>query len=166
MCEYYSVWLKELIANFKHLSFTTWSFISRFLFRFIFLSTLCSLYFGYFTISENPSISIRSSEKFLSFYKEIIDTQYFPFYIILSNYVWSSLFYQTKDHNVRQIKFGVCIKMRCCKRRVCKRKILSGQPNVIVEIICGRSVEQSFFCRFSSFNMYKELWHGGNSETP
>ena len=30
---------------------------------------------------------IRSSEKFLSFYKEIMDAQDFPFYIILSNYV-------------------------------------------------------------------------------
>ena len=31
-----------------------------------------------------------------------MDAQYFPFYIILSNYVWSILFYQTKDHNVGQ----------------------------------------------------------------
>ena len=31
--------------------------------------------------------NIRSSEKFLSFYKEIMDAQRFPFYIILSNYV-------------------------------------------------------------------------------
>ena len=52
---------------------------------------------------------IRSSEKFLSFYKEIMDAQYFPFYITLSNYVWSILFYQNKDHNVRQIRFHVCV---------------------------------------------------------
>ena len=51
---------------------------------------------------------IKSSEKFLSFYKEIMDAQHFPFYFILSNYVWSILFYQNKDHNVRQIKFHVC----------------------------------------------------------
>ena len=31
--------------------------------------------------------NITSSEKFLSFYKEIMDAQDFPFYIILSNYV-------------------------------------------------------------------------------
>ena len=30
---------------------------------------------------------IRSSEKLLSFYKEIMDAQYFLVYIILSNYV-------------------------------------------------------------------------------
>ena len=73
---------------------------------------------------------IRSSEKFLSFYKEIMDAQHFPFYIILSNYVRSILFYQDKDHNVRQIRFHVCTKMRRCKRRVCKRKTLFGQPNI------------------------------------
>ena len=72
----------------------------------------------------------RSSGKLLSFYKEIMAAQHFPFYIILSNYVWSTLFYQNKDHNVRQIKFHVCIKMHRCKRRVCKRKTLYGQPNV------------------------------------
>ena len=78
-------------------------------------------------------IYIRSSEKFLSFYKEIMDT-HFPFYIILSNYVWSILFYQNKDHNVRQIWFHVCIKMRRCKRRVCKRKTLFRQPNIYIFI--------------------------------
>ena len=31
--------------------------------------------------------SLRSSEKFLSFYKEIIVAQYFLFHIILSNYL-------------------------------------------------------------------------------
>ena len=49
---------------------------------------------------------IRSSDKFLSFYKEIMDAQRFPFYIILPNYVWSISFYQNKDHNVRQIRFN------------------------------------------------------------
>ena len=75
--------------------------------------------------------SLRSSEKFLSFYKEIIVAQYFLFHIILSNYLWSILFYQNKDRNVRQIRFHVCIKMHRCKRRVCKRKTLFRQPNVI-----------------------------------
>ena len=74
---------------------------------------------------------IRSSEKFLSFYKEMMDARRFPFYIILSDYVWSILFYQNKDHKVRQIRFHVCIKMHRCKRRVCKRKTLFGQPNTI-----------------------------------
>ena len=36
---------------------------------------------------ENVNTCIRSSEKFLSFYKEIMDVQHFTFYIILSNYV-------------------------------------------------------------------------------
>ena len=69
--------------------------------------------------------SIRSSEKFLSFYKEIIVAQYFLFHIILSNYLWSILFYQNKDRNVRQIRFHVCIKMHRCKRRVYKRRHFS-----------------------------------------
>ena len=51
----------------------------------------------------------RSSKKFLSFYKEIMDAQHFLSYIILSNYVWSILFYQNKDHNIWQIRFHVCI---------------------------------------------------------
>ena len=79
-------------------------------------------------IEDNEGI--RSSEKFLSFYKETMDAQHFSFYIILSNYVWSILFYQDKDHNVWQIGFHVCIKMRRCKRRICKRKILFEQPNI------------------------------------
>ena len=62
------------------------------------------------------SRNIRTSEKYLSFYKEIMDA-HFPFYIILSNYVWSILFYQNKDHNARQIRFHVRIKMRRCNRR-------------------------------------------------
>ena len=74
----------------------------------------------------------RSPEKFLSFYKEIMDAQHFEFYIILSNYVWTILSYQTKDHNVRHIRFQVCIKMRCLKRRVCKGKTLSGQPSTFI----------------------------------
>ena len=57
----------------------------------------------------------------------------FPFYIILSNYVRSILFYKNKDYNVRQIRFHVCIKVRRCKRRVCKRKTLFGQPNTYKE---------------------------------
>ena len=72
------------------------------------------------------SLSTRSSEKFLSFYKETMDA-HFSCYIILSNYVWSTLSYQDKDHKVWQIRFHICIKMRRCKRRVCKRKTLFGQ---------------------------------------
>ena len=83
--------------------------------------------------SVNPIYPrIRSSEKFLSFYEEIMDAQYFSFYIILSNYVWSILFYQDEDRNVWQIRFHVCIKLHRCKRRVCKRKTLFGQPNTSV----------------------------------
>ena len=70
---------------------------------------------------------IRLPEKVISFYKGIMDAQYFPFYIIC--FISSILFYQNKDHNVRQIRFHVSIKTRRCKRRVCKRKTLSGQPN-------------------------------------
>ena len=58
-----------------------------------------------------------------------MDVQHFSFYIILSNYVRSILFFQNKDHNVQQIRFHVCIKMHRCNRRVCKRKTLFGQPN-------------------------------------
>ena len=39
-----------------------------------------------------------------------MDAQHFQFYIILSNYLWSILFYKNKDHNVREIRFRVCIK--------------------------------------------------------
>ena len=63
-----------------------------------------------------------------------MDAQYFTFYIILSNYVWSILFYQNKDHNIRQIRFHVCVKMYRCKRRVYKRETLFGQLNMIILI--------------------------------
>ena len=78
-------------------------------------------------------LRIRSSEKFLSFHKQIMDAQYFSFYIILSNYAWSILFYQNKDYNVRQISFHVRIKMHRCKRWVCKRKTLFGQSNTLLK---------------------------------
>ena len=64
-----------------------------------------------------------------------MDAQYFPFYIILSNYVRSVLFYQNKDHNAQQIRFHVYIKMRRYKRRVYKGKTLFGQPNIYIYII-------------------------------
>ena len=83
--------------------------------------------------------SIMSSEKFRPFYKEIMNAQHFSFYIILSNYVWSILFYQDKDYNVRQIRFHVCIMMRYCKRRVYKRMTLFGQPNTFVQYDCSES---------------------------
>ena len=63
-----------------------------------------------------------------------MDAQYFPFYIILSNYVRSILLYQNKDHNAQQIRFHVYIKMRRYKRRVCKGKTLFGQPNIYIYI--------------------------------
>ena len=89
-------------------------------------------------------IYIRSSEKFLSFYKETMNAQHFPLYITLSNYVWSILFYEIKDHNVRQIRFHVGIKIRCCKGRVCKRKTLSGQPNTYLEDPPIRKLQSDF----------------------
>ena len=67
---------------------------------------------------------IRSSEKFLSFHKEIMDVLYY--FIELRMIIF--LFYQNKDHNVPQIRFHVCIKMH----RFCKRKTHSGQPNTNV----------------------------------
>ena len=51
-----------------------------------------------------------------------MDAQRFPFYIILSNYLWSISFYRDKDSNVRQIRFHVCIKMRRCESRVKERR--------------------------------------------
>ena len=46
-----------------------------------------------FQANNYHSIYIRLTPKFLSFYKEIIGTKHFLFYIILLNYVWSILFY-------------------------------------------------------------------------
>ena len=109
--------------------------------------------------SKVQEYRIRSSEKFLSFYKDIIDARYFPFYIILSNYVRSISFYQNKHHDVRQIRFHVCIKMHRCKRRIYKRKTLFGQPNILffcfflnrmhgnVDIPMINFIERRFFVR-------------------
>ena len=122
-------------------------------------------------------------EKLLSFYKEIVDTQHFPFYIILSNYVWSILFYQDKDYNVRQIRFHVCIKMRCCKRRVCKRRVckrktLFGQPNTLglapmekvsSEVSPGPRSEMTMLLLFSDTGTISTLllwWPAGCSLDP
>ena len=68
---------------------------------------------------------IRLSEKFLSFYEEIIDAQRFLFYISLSNI----LFCWDKYRDISQTWFHVCMKMHCCKKHVCERKTLFGQPN-------------------------------------
>ena len=74
------------------------------------------------------STSIRLSEKFLSFYEEIIDAQRSLFYIILSKYVRSILFCRDKQRDISQTWFRVCTKVHCCKKHVCERKTLSGQP--------------------------------------
>ena len=58
---------------------------------------------------------IRLSQKILSFYKEIIDARQFLFPIILSNYLWSILFYR----NIKQEILFILI----------KRKELLGQSN-------------------------------------
>ena len=89
-----------------------------------------------------------------------MDAQHFPFYIILSNYVLSILFYQNKDHNFRQIRYHVCIKMRCCKRRFYKRKTLSRQPNNewLVEqfySIFFDEIRRKFHKEFSSYSSEK-----------
>ena len=103
---------------------------------------------------------IRSSEKFLSFYKEIMNAQYFPFYIILSNYVWSISFYQDKGYNVWQIRFNVCIKM--C---YCKRKTLFGQPNRygVSELLRSQTGQRypSFLREFciNFLKIYKVEWY-------
>ena len=77
-------------------------------------------------------VCIRLSEKFLSFYEEIIDVQCILFYIILSNYVGSILFCWDKRRDISQIWFHVCMKVHCCKKHVCERKILFGQPNIFI----------------------------------
>ena len=75
--------------------------------------------------------SIRLSEKFLSFYEEIINARRFFFYIILSNYVRSVLFCRDRHRDISQTCFHVCIKTHCCKKHVCERKTLFGQPNTL-----------------------------------
>ena len=64
----------------------------------------------------NTRSYIRLSEKFLSFYEEIIDAQRSLFYIILSNYVRSILFCWDKHRDILQIWFHVCMKVHCCKK--------------------------------------------------
>ena len=54
------------------------------------------------------------------------------------------MFYQNKDHNVRQSRFHVCIKMRWYKRRVCKRKAFFGQSNIRYHILQHNKCQQSF----------------------
>ena len=56
------------------------------------------------------------SEKFLSFYEEIIDAQRFLVYIILSNYVRSILFRWVKLCDISQTWFHVSTKVRCYKK--------------------------------------------------
>ena len=77
--------------------------------------------------------NIRSSASFFHFYKEIMDTRHFSFYIILSNYVRSILSIKIKTITFDRLGFTFGIKVHRCKRRVCKRKTLFGQPNNIID---------------------------------
>ena len=90
------------------------------------------LYYNPLQILYKPQINflfrIRLSEKFLSFYQEIIGAR-FLFYIILSNYLRFILFCWDKRRDISQTWFHVCAKVHCCKKHACKRKTLSGQPN-------------------------------------
>ena len=79
--------------------------------------------------SDRDVTIIWLSEKFLSFYEEIIDAQRLLFYIILSNYVRSILFCRDKHRDISQTCFHVCMKVHCCEKHVCERKTLFGQPN-------------------------------------
>ena len=63
-----------------------------------------------------PDKLILSSEKFLSFYEEIIDAQRFLFYIILSNYLRSIFFCWDKHRDISRTWFHVCMNVHCCKR--------------------------------------------------
>ena len=65
---------------------------------------------------DREHVHIRLSEKFLSFYEEIIDAQRFLFYIIFSNYVRSILFCWDKHRDISQTRFHVCTKVHCCKK--------------------------------------------------
>ena len=77
----------------------------------------CNIYMKDFYKCAN----IRLSEKFLSFYEEIMDTQRFLFYIILSNYVRSILFCWDKH---RDISLAFTFVWRCI---VLKRHIFKGR---------------------------------------
>ena len=63
---------------------------------------------------------IRLSEKFLSFYKEIIDAQCFLFYISLLNYART---YLIRYNNIKQ-------KLSFIYYHFMKRKKFFGQPNI------------------------------------
>ena len=78
-------------------------------------------------------LCIRLSEKFLSFYEELIDAQRFLFYIILSNYVRPILLCWDKHRDISQTWFHVCVKVHCCKEYVSERKTLFGQANIIAK---------------------------------
>ena len=62
--------------------------------------------------SNTLSCTVRLSEKFLSFYEEIIDAQRFFFCIIFSNYVRSILFCWDKHRDISQTWFHVCMTLR------------------------------------------------------
>ena len=105
----------------------------------LFSTFLVSYFFFLSVLYDSPlkgysccTATIRLSEKFLSFYEEIIDAQHFLFYIILSNYVRSILFCWDKHRDISQPWFHVCMVVHCCKKHVCERKRLSGQPNMSV----------------------------------
>ena len=76
--------------------------------------------------------SIRSSEKFLSFYEEIIDAQRFSFYIILTNYVRIILLCWDKHRDISQTWFLVCVKVQYCKKHVCLNIVRCKKPNTLI----------------------------------
>ena len=71
--------------------------------------------------------NIRSSEKFLSFYEEIIEANVFCF--ILFCRTTYDPFCPAHKCDISQTWFHVCMKVHCCKKHVCERKTLPGQSN-------------------------------------
>ena len=89
------------------------------------------IYYSTYILINWLQVRIRLSEKFLSFYEEIINAQRFLFYIILSNYVRFILSCWDKHRDISQTWFHVCMNVHRFKKHVCERKILFGQPNML-----------------------------------